>query len=535
MPQDEGAGGETAATKDGTGRPSIDRLLAIGAIVVAILARTLLLADKPFWRDEAWVALLVDDPMRAAAEGRAAPLGFLLLANLTSRLPVLSPEVAYRLLPLAAGIALVPLLGKLAASLGASRRVAIAAMWLAAGLQPFLYYSRELKSYGLDALLAVLAPLLGLAAFGGPSPSRASRAAFVVLVVVAPWVSFGGIFAVGALLAWGWLAGWWREDRAARDAWILASLAFAASFLAVYVVALGNQANDTWMHAYWKPVLRRDDSFLLPLRFVHAMGQYVTISGAYLFRGLAWAALALAVVGAWTWPRRHRSFLVFQYAMTAAVCAAAVVSDHYLLVSGRLLLVAAPLPLLAVAGGLHAIGRPLGARLGSVVALGLPIALALSWSAEAVAHRVGPYRTNGADFFRLDVLHDVNRMVERTRAEAIAEGLPLLVSRRCTYAFQFYDRGRWPKAEVCAREDHRCDAEALRWIAQLKGKGLVLMMEEETGWFSRQLDKVGANRRVRTRERGVRLWEVERKPKSSREAAARGQQTPREGESHGGS
>ncbi|MFN2427475.1 MAG: hypothetical protein ABR587_13625, partial [Candidatus Binatia bacterium] len=125
---------ETAASTSPLRYERILTVLFWAAMAVALVARVAFLADKPFWRDEAWVALLVDDPMRAAADGRAAPVGFLLLTRMASALPW-PPEVTFRLFPLACGLALLPVLWKLTLALGGSRRAAVAATWLAAGLQ----------------------------------------------------------------------------------------------------------------------------------------------------------------------------------------------------------------------------------------------------------------------------------------------------------------------------------------------------------------------------------------------------------------
>src|SRR4029079_14835025 len=120
------------------------------AIALAVAVRVAFLADKAFWRDEAWVALLVRDPLQAATDGRAAPFGFLLLTRLVAAISPGPPEITYRLIPLAAGVAAVPLVARLALALGGSRAVALTAAWLAAGMQGLVYYSRELKSYDLD-------------------------------------------------------------------------------------------------------------------------------------------------------------------------------------------------------------------------------------------------------------------------------------------------------------------------------------------------------------------------------------------------
>lgn len=489
------------------------------AMAVAVVGRVAFLADKPLWRDEAWVALIAADPLAAAAEGRAAPLGFLFLTRLVAGLGLGPPEVSYRLVPLLCGLALLPLLAMWARALGGSRRVALAAVWIAAGLQPFVYYSRELKSYDIDLLLAVLAPLLGMAGFAGAAPRPGARWAFLACACIAPWVSFGGIFAVGALLAWGWLVWWPRADAAGRRAWTTASAGFLASFAAVYALALGNQASDPWMQAYWQSSLKADRAFSLPRQVLVAAWQYVDASTAYLVPVGRPAVLALALLGAWRWPRPGRGFLLFCYAGTAALCVAAAVMDRYLLAHGRHLLFAAPVLLLWFASGLSQIGRLLGPRLGPVLVLGLPMAVSLWWTHESVEHRIGSYRTSATHFFRLDMLHDVDAAIDEAK-ERMLPGEPLLVSRRSAYAFEFYNRGRIRNATWCDRHCNGFRGIAIQWLKGLDGAGWVLMSDEDTSWFLELLVRAGFRHQPQGSVRGVKIWKVEREPRSRREAAA---------------
>ncbi|MFN2377029.1 MAG: hypothetical protein ABR538_10855 [Candidatus Binatia bacterium] len=489
------------------------------AMAVAVVGRVAFLADKPLWRDEAWVALIAADPLAAAADGRAAPLGFLFLTRLVAGLGLGPPEVSYRLLPLLCGLALLPLLAMWARALGASHRVALAAVWIAAGLQPFVYYSRELKSYDIDLLLAVLAPLLGMAGFGGAAPRAGARWAFLACVCIAPWVSFGGIFAVGALLAWGWLVWLPRADAGARLAWIAASAGFLTSFAAVYALALGNQASDPWMQAYWQYHLKADRALPLPRQLAVAAWQYVDASTAYLVPVGRAAVLAVAVLGAWRWPPPGRALLLFCYVGTAAVCVAAAVMDRYLLAHGRHLLFAAPVLVLWFANGLSQIGRLLGPRLGPALVLGLPMALSLSWTWDSVEHRLGSYRTSATHFFRLDMLHDVDAAIVEAK-KLMRPDEPLLVSRRSAYAFQFYNQGRIRGATYCDRHCNAFRGITLKWLKGLDKAGWVMMSDEDAAWFLDLLVRAGFRHEPQGSARGVKLWKVEREPRSRRAAAA---------------
>ena len=490
-----------------------DRRLTIAlwaALAVAVIVRVAFLADKPFWRDEAWVALLVADPLRAVSDGRAVPLGFLLMTRLAAALPLASPEVSYRLVPLLCGVAVVPLLARLALALGQSRRTAVAAAWLAVGLQPLVYYSRELKSYDIDLLLAVLLPLLALRGFQASTSRPAARWGFLACVVAAPWVSYGGIFPVCAVLAWGWLA-WWRDGSPeVRRAWMRCTVAFVVSFVVVYLVALGPQANSPRLQAYWHHSLSSDARYWLPQQFLVACWKFASISATYLFRGLWPAVLLVAAVGACTWPRPQRGFLLFYYAATASFCAAAAVTDHYLLVNGRHLLCAAPIPLLWAAGGLGSIGRRLGPRLGGAFVLAIPVVLSLAWSAQAIRLRLGPYHTNASHFFRFDVLHDADTLIGLA-GQHIRNDEPLLVSRKCAYAYQFYNRGRIADATYCERYCANFRSIARKWLDGVRSRAWVMITDEEKDSFGRFLDEEGFGHRLRASASGMRLWEIERK------------------------
>jgi len=543
----DAASGDSASVNAARGESSVrrrdERHLAVwmwAALVVATIARVAWLGDKPFWRDEAWVALLVDDPMSAATDGRAVPLGFLFLTRLLAALPA-APEITYRLFPLLCGIALLPVLWKLTLVLGQSRRTAVAVAWLAAGIQPFIYYSRELKSYQVDLLLAALVPLLALVAFDREKPQRPAQAGLFATMIAAPWLSFGAIFPICAMLAWGWLAGWGRGASGERRSWIACTLAFVASFAAVYVLALGNQSSDPWMQAYWRYYLGSDNRFFLPLRMIVALWNYCSISTTYIFRDLWPAAVFVAAVGAWTWPRPQRRFLVFYYFGTAAFCAAAASIDRYLLVNGRHLLFAVPVLLLWVANGLNVFGARAGALgatedlgvghrirrlIPAAVALGIPVILALAWSAQAVDHRIGRYRTNSTNFFRFDVLEDVDGAIEAGE-KLIRDGEPLLVSRKCAYAFQFYNEGRLHDATYCRRHCADFFKRAEAWLAKLDGPGWMMVGEEDRRSFGRFLDEQGFAYRQRAEVKGVKLWRVTRvavKP-SKRGARTKSQST----------
>jgi len=115
--------------------PRAARIALAAALAVGVVVRVAFLSTKPFWRDEAWVVLLLDDAAGAVAGGRPVPLGFLWAVAPARALP-LPLEVSLRWLPLCAGIAFLPALARLGSELGAGATTRAAAVWLAAGCPP---------------------------------------------------------------------------------------------------------------------------------------------------------------------------------------------------------------------------------------------------------------------------------------------------------------------------------------------------------------------------------------------------------------
>jgi hypothetical protein len=490
---------------------------ACAAMAVGVAVRVLFLADKPFWRDEAWVALIASDPMQAALDGRVAPFGFLWLTAVASWLPI-AAEISYRLLPLAAGIACIPAIALLATTFGASRRTAVVAMWLAAGLPPFVYFSRELKSYGLDLLFAIVIPLLGARGFAERYDSSRARTAFGATIAVVPWLSFSGIFAVASFLGIGWLRVVWEARRGGlaqrRDrvvAWLAASFAFTASFAAVYWIALRHQASDPWIQRYWSSVLNADDGLGLPLGVLFWTWKSLQVSTLFVFDFYAPAFVVLAALGLVAWPRTGAAPLVAYWLIAATLCGAAAAIDRYLIIHGRLLMFLAPVPVLLAANGIVETGRRVGARRGPALALAAAVALSALPAYLAVRHRVTPFRMLPSHFFRYDLRHDVDAAIEACLRRGLADA-PVFVSRRSSYAFRFYNRDRLRNAWVCT---HRCDdypAIARGYFEQVADVGWGIVLDEDVGNLSAALAARGFQFRPVERFDSTSLWEITRVP-----------------------
>jgi len=493
--------------------PRSERLWFAAALLLAVVVRVAWLGDKPFWRDEASVALAIESPLAAVIDPqrpRAVPVGFVALAKATGRLP-LAPEIAYRLVPLCVGLALVPLLGRFAAALGAPAPVPLLVVWLAAALPALVYYSRDLKSYGLDALLATLAPLLALRLFGraadggGLAPARAG-AGLVALLAVAPWITFGSAFALAALLLWGWAR--WMPSAApgARRWWAAASGVYAASFVIALRVALAPQAASPGLRSTWRGWHLDDGS---AANAVEAVGRFLALSTRYVFLDVWLLALPLALLGAWCWTRPQRATLVWLYAGTGALTIAATLTGRYLLADGRLLLAALPPLLLAAAHGLAVVARRIAPRHGRAATLAAVVPLTLWWGGRALAARYAPHPT-AAPYFIFDIVHDVGAMLD-TAAALIPAGEPLYVGEWASRPFGYYrrhgDRGRFADATVCGEP---CDLAATTsaWLSARQGHGWMLLTTDQLDAYAAILAERGVRPDERARRRGVVLWEI---------------------------
>ncbi len=502
--------------------PRSTRWWYAAALLLALVLRVAWLDDKPFWRDEASVALLVESPLRRVIDPQAprpVPVGFVALAKTTALLP-LPPEVAYRLVPLLAGLALVPLLGRLAAALGAAPPVPLLVVWLAAALPALVYYSRELKSYDLDALLATLAPLLALRLFGRAADGRrgltptAAGGTLVVLLTTAPWVSFGSAFAVAALLLWGW--GAWVASAAARARawWTAASVAYGVSFLAALQVGLARQTASPRLHQVWTGWHLDDGS---AGSVAEAVKRFLTLTNGYVFLDVWPLAVPLALLGAWRWAHPQRPMLLWLYVGTGALTIATTLSGRYLLADGRLLLAALPPLLLAAANGLGVAATWAAPRHARAVALAVALSLAGWWSAQALVARRLPHTH---PYFAYDVLHDVGPLLDRAAA-LLPAGEPLYIGEWASRPFSYYHRtrgaGRFADATVCV-EPCAIDRVTDAWLATLRGRGWMLVTTDQEDVYTALLAARGLTPQRRASGRGAVLWAVEPVPPPSRAA-----------------
>ncbi len=491
------------------------RIAAWAALAVACLGRGLFLEDKPFWRDEAWVAVVAGEPLQSSVAGprRSAPVGFVAVTRLFAHLP-LPPEVGLRLVPLAAGLGALLAMAALARRLGGGRQGAVLALWLGAGLQGLIYYSRELKPYSLDLLFAALFPLLAMNTLHGRSGPRRRKGAWLALFLVAvfaPWTSFGSVFCAAATFVVATLLWWRRAGPDARRLWALAGFCWLVSFIGLFAFALDSHSSTPRMAIDWGPDMAFVYEAPLWRQPVNASWLYLETSLRYLFQDFWPVAVALILLGLVAGPRPARRLLGAVFLLVSAEVVATALLHRYVLSSGRLLLFTAAAYVLLAALGLRRAAAWLGPA-GPRLALCLVAAGAIAATADSVRHRLPPYVDDPRQYFRYDVLHDL----EPTIAAAsllVRPGEPVFVSRYAGEAFRYYGRGRLADATVCTRLNCRNEGPAVQaWMRGVERRGYMLLLDSDDGPGRRLIAaQEGCDVAVVAQARGTRLWRVTRR------------------------
>jgi len=382
-----------------------------------------------------------------------------------------------------------------------------------------VYYSRELKPYSLDLLVAVLAPLLALDALAPPrSPADAparrwSWPGLLVLLVATPWIAFGGVFAVGGALA-ACARGAWPRGRAAR---LLAACGlFGISLAMAYGTVLRTQAANPRLRESWAEPMAAVSALPWPSAAGHGLAEYGAVSVGYLFGGAWPLAVALMALGAWRWPAPGRATLGWLFGATAGLAVTAALTGHYVLAHGRFLLFAAPaVILLAAAGAVESVRALAPARLAArapAFAVALCALVTLASAYQAIRYRLAPPEGARPDF-RQDVLQDLEPVIAQA-ARVAGPGEPVLTSRYSGEQFRFYAHGRLPEATVCTRVECRDEGAALsRWLPTVSRRGwIILLAEEDRPGRRGDLRQAGFDVEVAGWARGARLWRLTRRP-----------------------
>jgi hypothetical protein len=392
---------------------------------------------RPFWRDEACVA----DAVRTLSYSQLMrqtdlplPPLFALAAKAAAEMPW-AAEWTLRIPSVLAGCLLPLIVYRAARLLRAPRGMALCGAAAAATSLASVIWSRELKQYSFEALVAAVAAMLILSLADGNRVRPTKVAGLLLLALAAPWLGYGLILPLAALLA-GAIVMPTRRAAAAgvshrlRIVWVMALLALGASAIGVWVTVAGAQSSDEALRKLMQPWLIEAGN---PRSWVR-MAFYQAVTIATLVLSLNWlgvegdraaltlvAALVLAgvmAVGVWHWPRAGRRYLLWWLLAPLAAMLAAAALGKYPFGQVRMMQVWTPPALLALGAGLYGLAR-LGVRMiGGPRGAALLVALALSLAPAAIA-------ADETLRHRHFVLHEFPCLLEHVRQERVAGELVL--------------------------------------------------------------------------------------------------------------
>jgi hypothetical protein len=233
---------------------AIARHRAAVALGLGVLFRMVqYLADRPLWLDEGSLAAnfrhgSVIGLFGPLANSQLAPPGFLVVEWVMVRVFGAS-GFALRFFPLLCGIASLFLFHGVARRCLRPRDV-----WIALGLfavsADLIYFASEVKQYSTDVAVGLACYLMGMKVASRPATIR-RYCALAAGGAAAVWFSYPSVFILAGmgvvLMATSLAARAWRTALLTS----LACLTWAASFAAIYAVALGQLGHSRGMWVFW--------------------------------------------------------------------------------------------------------------------------------------------------------------------------------------------------------------------------------------------------------------------------------------------
>lgn len=357
-------------------------MIAAGGMAVGLLLRLVwYLGGRVLWFDEAALAISIVQRGFVGLLGRLAydqlaPPGFLWLERLAV-LGLGDTELALRLVPLLAGLAAVVATAVLGRKL-LGRTWGLASAGMAALSWPLVYYSAEVKQYGLEALVA--AALLFLALDELHNEGSHQRPWLLALAGFgAMWFSYSAVFVLPSLIAAAAL----RRGAAGRRTVPCRSAALAAAwaggFATLYMLLIRRSAGMACIQVYWQ------DQYLgriSPAAISSVLFAPLSETLGFTFGVLA--AATLVIIGTiWIlrqWPAEGM-ILLLPFLATAGASALGLYP-----VGGRLLLFLAPASFVLLAAGLRALAAVPWRGAGIAAAL-LAVALFADLGARSIPPR----------------------------------------------------------------------------------------------------------------------------------------------------
>ncbi len=218
-------------------------LLAAVVVLGGVLRLVRYLADRSLWGDEGALALnIIERSPRELLDSldfrQGAPTGFLLVEKLSSAL-FGEQELALRLFPLAGGVGALVVLALLTRRM-LRPEAALLAVALAVFSEPLVYFSSEVKQYGIDVFVVVLL-LYGAVAISWGTIGRLGVGVLALGGAVAVWFSHPALIVLPSLTIVLLVSAWLEDRRAA-----LRSLALLGGvWLPVALVAYATNRTNT--------------------------------------------------------------------------------------------------------------------------------------------------------------------------------------------------------------------------------------------------------------------------------------------------
>lgn len=442
---------------------------------VALRFRTYL-ACRALRRDEAMLALNLvrrgyAGLLRPLDDDQGAPVGFLVLEKLAINSPIGRHEYGFRLVPLLAAVASLPLFWLVSRrSLGAPG--ALIALGLFAASEPLIFYASETKQYSLDVAVG-----LGLLALATAEPRRPWLLALAGSVAV--WFSHPSVFVLGGI----GLAGLLFDRR--PGATLAAAACWGVSFLVEDRLFLHDLRNSAFMLRFWAasfmpmPPRSVDDARWFFTNFFGVFDDPVGLP----FTGLAAALFLVGLISLAGNGRRTVTLVLTPVGL--ALIASGLKKYPF---STRLLLFAAPLFLVPIAAGVVSLGK--GSERTRRFSAGVMLLVLSLYPAVGVARNlVRPLQAEEL------------KQVMRTIAARLEPGDQIYLYFASEPAFRFYseyaDRPVLQGVVPVVGANGRADRSVyLSDLDKLRGRGRVWLVfshatREDERYFIERLDALG--------------------------------------------
>lgn len=373
-----------------------------GVLGWGVFLRCWQIGERPFWRDEAWLADELERQhwwglIRQQDMPPSPPL-FAVLAKASGRI-VATPEIAYRLPALLAGMGCIPLTYAVARALRGSRWISLAGMTLSANGLMLVTWSRELRQYEVEAFVSLLMAWLVLRwQRSASSPFRGMMAGGLVLLCAAgPWLGYATVLTSAVLLL---LPAVGKPRLGGRRAAVgLAAVGLAVlvgSALTLMTIVVRHHAADEALQVYlrrwfidwdrWKDWRRAVSNGAFCTGAAFLPYTWVVSDAAKLVAG--GAVWVTALLGMAIWPHRYRRELVCCTVVPWLLMLVAAAAHQYPFGIARTMVFLAPPLMISVGAGVAWLTRAAWSMVTGRRGIGVVVGAVLTMSPAAWMWRV---------------------------------------------------------------------------------------------------------------------------------------------------